>query len=167
MWVLWVTSRKKVVLHVTLKLSVYLIYVLQTHCISFFPLVLCSCYCSMAKLCVMLCGPMNCSTWGFLVLDYLLEFAQIHVHLVSDAIQPSYPVNPFSSYPCSPRDSQDSSQTPQFKNINSSASILLYNPTLTSTHDYWKNHTLTIRTFVSKVMSLLFNMLSRFVIGPG
>ena len=36
---------------------------------------------------------------------------------------------------------------------------LLYDPTVTSMHDYWKNH-----SFVSKVMSLLFNMLSRFVI---
>ena len=33
-------------------------------------------------------------------------------------------------------------------------------PTLTSLHDYWKNHTWTI---VCKVMSLLFNMLSRFI----
>ena len=31
-------------------------------------------------------------------------------------------------------------------------------------HDYWKTITLTIQTFVSKVMSLLFNTLSRFVI---
>ena len=34
----------------------------------------------------------------------------------------------------------------------------------TSIHDYWKNHSLTIWTFVSEVMSLLFNMLSRLVI---
>ena len=32
-----------------------------------------------------------------------------------------------------------------------------------SIHDYWKNHSLTIWTFVGKVISLLFNMLSRFV----
>ena len=66
--------------------------------------------------------------------------------------------------PCSPRDSQESSPTPQFKNINSSALRFLYSPTLTSIHDYWKNHSLTRRTFVGKVMSLLFNMLSRLVI---
>ena len=42
--------------------------------------------------------------------------------------------------PCSPRDSQESSPTPQFKSINSSALSFLYNPTLTSIHDYWKNH---------------------------
>ena len=33
-----------------------------------------------------------------------------------------------------------------------------------SIHDYWKNHSLTRRTFVGKEMSLLFNMLSRLVI---
>ena len=42
--------------------------------------------------------------------------------------------------PCSPRDSQESSPTPQFKSINSSALSFLYSPNLTSIHDYWKNH---------------------------
>ena len=41
---------------------------------------------------------------------------------------------------------------------------LLYGPTLTSVHDYWKNYGLTAWAFVHKVMSLLFNTLSRFVI---
>ena len=41
---------------------------------------------------------------------------------------------------CSLRDSQESSPTPQFKSINSSALSFLYSPTLTSIHDYWKNH---------------------------
>ena len=40
----------------------------------------------------------------------------------------------------------------------------LYSPTLTTIHDYWKTTALTRWTFVGKVMSLLFNMLSRFVI---
>jgi len=44
--------------------------------------------------------------------------------------------------PCSPRDSQESSPTPQFKSINSSALSFLYSPTLTSIHDHWKNHSL-------------------------
>ena len=44
--------------------------------------------------------------------------------------------------PCSPRDSQESSLTPLFKGINSSALSFLYSPTLTSIHDYWKNHSL-------------------------
>ena len=43
-------------------------------------------------------------------------------------------------FPCSPRDSQESSPTPQFESINSLALSLLYGPTLTSIHDYWKNH---------------------------
>ena len=42
--------------------------------------------------------------------------------------------------PCCPRDSQESSPTPQFKSISSSVLSSLYGPTLTSTHDYWKNH---------------------------
>ena len=44
--------------------------------------------------------------------------------------------------PCRPRDSQESSPTPQFKSINSSALSLLYSPTLTSIHDHRKNHSL-------------------------
>ena len=42
--------------------------------------------------------------------------------------------------PCSPRDSQESSPTPQFKSINSSALSFLHSPSVTSTHDHWKNH---------------------------
>ena len=38
------------------------------------------------------------------------------------------------------RDSQESTPTPQFKSINSSALSFLCSPTLTSIHDYWKNH---------------------------
>ena len=34
------------------------------------------------------------------------------------------------------------SPTPQFKSINSLALSFLYSPTLTSLHDYWKNHSL-------------------------
>ena len=66
--------------------------------------------------------------------------------------------------PCCPRDSQESSPTPQFKSINFSVLSFLHSPTLTSTHDHWKTIALTRRTFVGKVMSLLFNMLSRLVI---
>ena len=43
-------------------------------------------------------------------------------------------------FPCCPRDSQESSPTPQVKSINSSALSFLSSPTLTSRHDYWKNH---------------------------
>ena len=42
--------------------------------------------------------------------------------------------------PCSPRDYQESSPTPQFKTINSLVLSFLYSSTLISIHDYWKNH---------------------------
>ena len=42
--------------------------------------------------------------------------------------------------PCSPRDSQESSPTPQFKSIHSMALSFLHSPTLTSIRDHWKNH---------------------------
>ena len=59
---------------------------------------------------------------------------------------------------------QESSPTPQFKSVNSSVLSFLYSPTLPSIHDHWKTIALTRWTFVGKVMSLLFNMLSRLVI---
>ena len=48
------------------------------------------------------------------------------------------------------------------KSINSSVLSFLHSPTLTSIHDYWKTIALTKQTFVGKLMSLLFNILSRF-----
>ena len=69
-------------------------------------------------------------------------------------------------YPSSPRDSQDSFPTRQFKNISSSALSFLYSLILTSIHDYCKNCiALTRRTFVGKVMSVLFNELCKLVTG--
>ena len=53
-----------------------------------------NCCCSEAKTCPILCDPMNCSTPGFPVLHYFPEFAETHVHGVSDAIQPSHPLLP-------------------------------------------------------------------------
>ena len=50
--------------------------------------------------------------------------------------------NGLVGFPCSPRDSQESSPTPQFKSINSSAFSFLHSPTLTSIHDHRKNHSL-------------------------
>ena len=52
--------------------------------------------------------------------------------------------------PCSPRDSQESSPTPQFKSINSSALSLLHSPALTSIHDHWKNHMIIIQHSILK-----------------
>ena len=49
-----------------------------------------------AKSCWTLCDPINYSMPGFPVLHYLLEFAHICVHWVSDTIQPSHPLlSPF------------------------------------------------------------------------
>ena len=51
------------------------------------------CCCLVAQLCSTLCNPMDCSMPGFPVLCYLLEFAQIQIQWISDAIQPSYPLS--------------------------------------------------------------------------
>ena len=66
--------------------------------------------------------------------------------------------------PCSPRDSQESSPTPQFKSINSSALSLLHSPILNPYITTGKTIAWTRWNFVGKVMSLLLNMLSRLVI---
>ena len=161
----------------------------------------------------MLCDPVNCSTPGFPILHYLLEFAQTHVHWVSDAIQPSHPLPP--SYPFLFSLSQHQGL---FQWVGSSHQVakvlalhlqhqyfqcifrvdflwdwLVWSPycprtlkSLLQDHSLkvsilWhsvfflaqlshpsittgKTTALNIYTFVSKVMSLLFNMLSRFVI---
>ena len=51
--------------------------------------------------------PMDCSTTGFLIRLQLLEFTQIHVHRVGDAIQPSHPLS--SPSPPAPNPSQHQS----------------------------------------------------------
>ena len=57
-----------------------------------------------------------------------------------------------------PRDSQESSPASQFESISSLAPSLLYGPTLTSVHDYWKNHSfdymdLCKQTYVSAFLT--------------
>ena len=54
--------------------------------------------CSVAKLCLTLCDPVDYSMPGSSPLYYLPEFAQIHVHWVSDAIQPSHSLLPSSPF---------------------------------------------------------------------
>ena len=49
--------------------------------------------CLITKSCLTLCDPMEWSVLGFPVLHYLPEFAQTHVHWVSDAIPPSHPLS--------------------------------------------------------------------------
>ena len=66
----------------------------------------------------------------------------------------SFSISPCSEYPglisfrmdwwtpCNPKDSQESSPTPQFKSINCLALRFLHSSTLTSIHDYWKKNSL-------------------------
>ena len=54
-----------------------------------------TCY-PVAKSCLTLCDPMDCSPPGFPVLLHLLELAQTHVHWINDPIQPSHPLSPSS-----------------------------------------------------------------------
>ena len=73
---------------------------LYLHCILHSPKCYCCCCpCSVTKLCPTLCDPMDYSTPGFPDLHHLPELAQICVHWVGDAIQPSHPLTRFSSCP--------------------------------------------------------------------
>ena len=117
--------------------------------------------------CLTLCDSMDCSMPGFPVHHQLPELTQTHVRWVSGAIQPSHPL--LSPYPPSFNISQhqglfkESSPTLQFKSINSSVPaffiVQLSHPYVTT----GKTIALTRWTFVGKVMSLLFNILSRLV----
>ena len=71
------------------------------------------------------------------VLEFQLQHQSFHWISRTDFLQ-----DWLAGFPCNPRDSQESSPTPQFKSINSSTLSFLYSPTLTSIHDYWKNHSL-------------------------
>ena len=57
---------------------------------------LCMFCCSLTSLCPTISDHMDCRMPGFPILRCLLEFAQTHVHRVSDAIQPSHPLSPTS-----------------------------------------------------------------------
>ena len=156
---------------------------------------------------------MGCSMPGFPVLHHLLELAQIHVHWVGDAIQPSPPLSPPSPLPSiflsirvfsnmldvcirwpkywsfslsiSPSNEYSvliSFRTDWFDLLadqgtlksllqqHSSKAWILWRSafvTVQLSHPYMttgKTIALTRRTLVGKVMSLLFNMLSRLVI---
>ena len=71
------------------------------------------------------------------VLEFQLQHNSFRRNPGADLLQ-----NGLVGSPCSPRDSQESSPTSQFKSINSSALSLLYSPTLTAIHDHRKNHSL-------------------------
>ena len=65
------------------------------------------------------------------VLEFQLQHHSLQRNPRADLLQ-----NGLVGSPCSPRDSQESSPTPQFKNINSSVLSFLHSPTLTSIHDH-------------------------------
>ena len=71
------------------------------------------------------------------VLEFQLYHHSFHRTPRTDLLQ-----NGLVGSPCSPRDSQESSPTPQFKSINSLVLSFLHSPAFTSIHDYWKNHSL-------------------------
>ena len=71
------------------------------------------------------------------VLEFQLQHQSYQWTARTDLLQ-----NGLVESPCNPRDSQESSPTPQFKSINSSALSFLHSPTLTSIHDHWQNHSL-------------------------
>ena len=65
------------------------------------------------------------------VLEFQLQHQSFRWIFRTDFLQ-----NGLLGSPCTPRDSQESSPTPQFKSINSSVLSFLYSPTVTSVHDY-------------------------------
>ena len=154
----------------------------------YFVCYLCCC-CLVAKACLTLWNPKDCSMPGSPVFHYFLEFAQIHVHWVGNAIQPSHPLLPPSLCTFNLSQHQNLFQwvgsshqvakelalqlqhqsfqwifrtNPlglgglisavqgtlkcflqyQSESINSLVLCLLCGPTLTSIHDYWRNHSL-------------------------
>ena len=77
--------------------------------------------CSAAKPSPTVCDPMNFGTPGFPVLHYLPEFAQTHVHRVSDTLQPSHPLLPPAS-----ESSNESARCISGQSIGTSASASVF-----------------------------------------
>ena len=162
----------------------------HTHIPEEYEKVCCYWCCSVTKLCLTLCDPMDWSMSGYPIPHYFLESAQVHVHWISDATQPSHPLllsSPFAfnlsqhqglfqwvgslyqvakywSFNFSVILSSEYSGLISFRtdwldllavqgtlksllqHHSSKTSILghslclPYGPTLTSIHDYWKDH---------------------------
>ena len=89
---------------------------------------------------------------------------ELHYQSFQWIFRTDFPYNGLVWSPCSPKDSQESSPTPQFKSINSLTLSFLYGKTLTTMHDYWKNHSFAYMDLWGKVMSLLSNTQMRLVI---
>ena len=171
----------------------------------------CVCW-SVIQSCPTLCDSMDCSMPGLHIPHHLPRVSQDHVHYISDTIQPSQPLIPFSSSPLNLSQHQGLSQRvgsssgDQSIGASASASVLpmsiqgwfplrltslislqskglsrvfssttvqrhqifwhsaFFSPALTTIHDHWEDIGMNILTFISRVTSLLFNTLSRFVI---
>ena len=81
--------------------------------------------------------------------DKVLEF-QLHHQSFQWTFRTYFLSDRLFGFPCSPRDFQESSSTPQLKSINSSVLSFLYDPTLTSIHGYWKNHSAALCSAVQE-----------------
>ena len=57
-------------------------------------LYVCCCCCSVAQSCLTLCNPWTAACPGLPVPHHLPEFAQLHVHCISDAVLSSHPLSP-------------------------------------------------------------------------
>ena len=116
---------------------------------------------------LVLCRPLSSClqsfpAWGsFPMSQFFLSGGQSIGVSASESV---LPMNSQDWSPCSPRDSRESSPTPQCQSIYSSTlnlfMVQLSHPHITTA----KTIALIRRTFVGKAMSLLFNMLSRLVI---
>ena len=79
----------------------------------------------------------NSSRESAKVLEFQFQHHSLQRNPRADLLQ-----NGLVGSPCSPRDSQESPPTPQFKSINSLVLSFLHSPSLTSIHDHRKNHSL-------------------------
>ena len=92
------------------------------------------CCCSVAKLCLTLCDSMEWNMPGSPVPHHLLEFVQVHVHCIGDAIQPYCPLSPsfpsafnLSQYQCLFHMSQFFPSGGQSNGVSASALVLPMN----------------------------------------
>jgi len=92
---------------------------------------------SVTQSCPTLCDPMNHSTPGLPVHHQLLEFTQIHVHRVSDAIQPSHPLSSPSLPAPNPSQHQDLFQWVNSSHEVAKVSIILCIPKVTGFHNFF------------------------------
>ena len=92
---------------------------------------------SVTQSCPTLCDPMNCSTPGFPVHHQLPEFTQTHVHRVSDAIQPSYPLSSPSPPAPNPFQHQSLFQWVSFSQGGQSIGVSALAPVLPMNTQYW------------------------------